>query len=131
MITYLAVPYSHASADIREARYHAVTVVAGELMKAGKIIYSPITHGHPIADAVDMPTNWQFWQKHCMAILQECSELLVLKLAGWDSSVGVAAEMDEARRLRIPVGMLEPGAFKLEKALLRELRKAHLPGGMV
>lgn len=125
MLTYLATPYSHPLTEIREARFQAAAFVAGELMKTGKFIYSPIAHSHSIALATDMPTGWDFWEKQDMVMLDRSSELIVLMLPGWDTSTGVNAETVEARRLGLPVVHLPYHSFGLGMELKRTLRDAN------
>lgn len=106
---YLAAPYSHADNDVRAYRFSAVTWVAGELMRQGDVVYSPLTAGHVISTAVDLPSDWEFWRTSCLSYLEEwATALYVLRLAGWDMSTGVAAETDAARRLRLPIVHILP-----------------------
>lgn len=46
---YLAAPYSHADEGVRGYRFSAVTRVAGELMRQGDVVYSPLTAGYVIS----------------------------------------------------------------------------------
>ncbi|MCP4786572.1 MAG: DUF1937 family protein [Fuerstiella sp.] len=46
---YLASPYSHSDANIREKRFRDVCRTAARLMRNGDVVFSPIAHGHPIA----------------------------------------------------------------------------------
>lgn len=106
---YLAAPYTDADKDVRRYRFSQVTVVAGELMLQGDLVYSPLTMGHVIAEAVDMPSDWEFWQKSCLSYLEGwATELYVLRLPGWKASTGVAAEIEAARRFRLPVTHILP-----------------------
>ena len=98
-LIYLAVPYSHSERKVREQRYNEVTQFAGELLKQGYFVYSPITHSHPIAYHVDLPKEFQFWRDYCLEMLRRCDELWVLCLPGWKESEGVMAEIKEAKRL--------------------------------
>lgn len=105
---YLASPYSHRSAAVREDRFQRVARFAAELSTAGDLVYSPIVHGHAMrvhGDAwnVQLPTDWEFWQRHCLHMLAHCTEVLVLALDGWKTSRGVRAELEEAERRRMPV----------------------------
>jgi len=52
--------------------------------------------------------DWQFWQRHDLAFLAFCDEMVVLKLPGWEESIGVRAEIAAARTLGKPVTFLEP-----------------------
>lgn len=55
----------------------------------------------------DLPTDFEFWRQYDKAIISRCSELWVLTLPGWSESVGVAAEIEIANRLSIPVRYVE------------------------
>lgn len=110
-IAYLATPYAHEKKSIMQLRYEWVTKVAGQLMKAGTIVYSPITHCHPIACNTDLPRGWDFWEKYDLAFLGRSSHMFVLDLKGWEESKGLAAELDYCKVYRIPVVHLDPKDF--------------------
>ena len=76
-------------------------------MQRGLIIFSPITHSHPIAECSDLPTNWEFWETFDRAYLEASSELIVLKLDGWEESKGVQAEIAIAEELGLSITYLE------------------------
>lgn len=107
MLIYLAVPYSHKDPHVRKLRFERVTTLAGRMMQDGAHVYSPITHGHPIAERVDLPTDWQFWREHCIKTLDACAELHVYMLDGWKESVGVQAEIAHAEKQGIPITYVE------------------------
>jgi hypothetical protein len=108
MLIYLATPYSDESAAVREERFQVVNRAAAVLMARGLPVYSPISHGHPISLAGELPLGWDFWGAQCRAILAACEKLIVLKVPGWESSKGVTAEMALARELGLPVEFLDP-----------------------
>jgi hypothetical protein len=103
MIIYLAVPYSHASYKIREARFHAANKKAAELIKQGHIVISPISHSHPIADHLSNHNDSEFWCKQDEVFLNMADQMWVLKLPGWRKSKGIAHEKAMAKRLGKPV----------------------------
>lgn len=102
-LTYLAVPYSHEDKDVMETRFEIVCEVAGKLMNQGKMIFSPISHSHPIAVRSKLPRSWEFWEKFDRAYLMCSKELYVLMLDGWEESTGVTAEIKMAKELNIPI----------------------------
>lgn len=103
MKIYLATPYSHPDAEIREQRFRAVNLAAGQLMRAGHNVYSPISHSHEIAKVCELPTSWEFWAECDRAFIEWADELHVLMADGWKESVGVQAEIDIAFGLGKPV----------------------------
>jgi hypothetical protein len=107
-LIYLASPYSHDDAAVRERRFHDVCAAAAALMARGILIFSPIAHTHPIALAGALPTDWEFWKRYDMVMLDASAELWVLMLDGWDRSKGVKGEIEIMRGLGRPVRILTP-----------------------
>lgn len=100
---YLATPYSHPDVGVREARFDQACRIAGGLMAAGEIVFSPIAHTHPIAVRCDLPKGWEFWEKYDREMLGLASRLVVVTMDGWQTSRGIAAEIAIAQHLGIPV----------------------------
>jgi len=105
---YLASPYSHPNADVREARVAAAMTTAADLMREGLVVFSPIAHSHPIAENHAMPGDWTFWEAQDLPLLHHAAELYVLTLDGWDQSRGVCAEIAYARGIGKPVTYIAP-----------------------
>ena len=106
---YLASPYSHPDSQIRRQRFRDACIATARLIRAGHIVFSPIVHGHPIAE-YGLPTDWRFWEPFDRAYLQRCDEVVVLMLDGWQESEGVQAEIRIAGELGKPVRYLQPEA---------------------
>jgi nucleoside 2-deoxyribosyltransferase len=104
---YLASPYSHPDAAVREQRFRSACQAAARLMRNGEVVFSPIAHGHPIA-LHGLPTDWRFWERHDREQLNRCDEVVVLTLDGWRESEGVQAEIRIAGELGKPVRYLMP-----------------------
>ncbi len=100
---YLAVPYTHADAEIRAARFKAANRAAGILMRRGDVVFSPISHGVPISGECGLPTDWNYWQDFARAYLSAAKRLVVLCIGGWETSIGVRAEIAIAVERGIPV----------------------------
>lgn len=103
LLTYLACPYTHSDPLVKQERFDLVTKLAGQLMNQGHIIFSPITHCHPIAEFCSLPGDWKYWEKTCRAYMRYSSEMIVYQLDGWDKSDGVKAEMEIAVEMGIPI----------------------------
>lgn len=107
-ITYLATPYTHDDPAVRAERFDVVNRVAGELMRKGEIVYSPISHTHPIAQECELPQVWcDFWEHQDRPFLEASYRLVVLKQDGWDKSRGVKAEIAIAEELGLPIQYME------------------------
>lgn len=100
---YLACPYSHEDPQVREQRFNEANICAGKLMDAGFIVYSPISHSHPIAVAHDLPKGWSFWGRIDETFVHFCTAVFILKLPGWEESTGVKAEMELAAKYGKPI----------------------------
>lgn len=100
---YLASPYSSGDEAVRVERYKKACVAAGALMRRGYLVFSPIAHNHVLA-APGLPVEFEYWRDWCLSFLRSwATDLYALNLPGWRESVGVQAEIEEAKRLNIPV----------------------------
>lgn len=106
-LTYLAAPYSSPDVVTQEIRFELVSKAAARLIREGKFIYSPISHTHPIAMYGELPKGWEFWKQYDEVMLSYCKEITVLMLVGWQSSIGVQAEIQIAVKQGIPITYLE------------------------
>ena len=104
---YLACPYSHGDPTVRRRRFEKANTVAARLMKAGHLVFSPISHTHPIAEAGDLPKGWQFWADYDRTFIAWADEIYVLRLPGHITSAGVTAEIDIAGTLGKPVVFID------------------------
>jgi len=103
-LVYLACPYSHLYDDCCR-RFDIVNRLAATLMRAGVLIFSPISHGHPIAE-YGLPKGWDFWERYDRVYIEAAKAMLVCAIDGWETSVGVGAEMRIAQELGIPIGLI-------------------------
>lgn len=102
-LSYLACPYSHRSPTVMASRFNIANKVAGELIKMGYIIFSPISHTHPIALACDLPLGFVYWNKFDTAYISVSSVLFVILIDGWRRSIGVQNEMKIAQQLGVTI----------------------------
>jgi hypothetical protein len=101
-VIYVGGPYTHADHNIRRERFEALTAIAAEIVKQGHIVYSPITHTHPIdlhfvRDDVHLSSD--FWCDFDETFMSVCTEMVIVPLEGWEKSGGVKREREyfEAR----------------------------------
>lgn len=106
---YLAGPYSHPDAEVMEIRERELTYAAATLMECGYVVYSPITHGHPISKAQSLPGDFDYWMKQSLHFLLKCDMVAVLCLDGWVDSVGIRGEVTVANDNGIPIEYLTFG----------------------
>lgn len=101
---YLAAPYTHPDAVVRNTRAELASIVAARLMEAGYVVFSPITHGHSVADHLppQKASSHEFWMGQCLPMLASCDWMLVLPIDGWRESRGLAEERQFATLFSIP-----------------------------
>jgi len=99
MKIYLAAPYTHPDPEIVKFRVKAINAHAAYLMRAGRghIVFSPISHSHPIAMENNLPTTFEFWQRQNREFIVWCDVVMVLRLNGWQESRGLVDEMKYAK----------------------------------
>lgn len=122
-LAYLATPYSHDNPAVMAERFDVVNRVAAELFRDGVHVFSPIGHTHPMAAAVELPTDWKFWADNCRLMISKCDRLIVLQVDGWTTSVGVSAEIEIAKELGLPVEFMRPAVPADPVAAVPELRR--------
>ncbi len=105
-IIYLISPYSDPDPAVRAKRFRDACLVAAALLQTGHSVFSPIAFSHPLVE-YGLPTDWSFWERYNREHLARCHEVLVLKLDGWEESVGVQEEIRIAWQLGKPIWFLD------------------------
>lgn len=100
---YLASPYSDSDPSIVEKRFKLASQATVIALNRGEIIYSPIVHCHQLAIDYDLPKTFDFWQSYNFGMINHCTTVFVLAIDGWDKSVGVAGEIEYAKKKGKPV----------------------------
>ena len=103
-IIYLGSPYTDPSPEIRAARAEMASRAAAYLMQQGFAVFSPITHGHAIAEHLpsELLHSHEFWMAQCLPFLDRSHALVILPFPGWGRSRGLAFERRRAEDLNIP-----------------------------
>lgn len=98
---YLAIPYSFNP----EISYEIANKVAADLMQRGHIVFSPISHGHGIADYLpdDLRTNSAWWMQHDLPFIEWADAVIVVVIGGTgqyliETSKGVQMEIAHAQK---------------------------------
>lgn len=92
-LVYLACPYTHDDPLVRQNRFMAANGMAARLLHRGIMVFSPITHSHLLA-AYGFPPGWDYWEPWGREYLAVCKAMVLLRLPGWEDSIGVRAEME-------------------------------------
>lgn len=111
-LIYLASPYTHADPAVMQSRFEAACRAAAVLMRAGRAVFSPIAHSVPIARHGRLPaTDLAFWMAVDRPLLEACDEMVVLRLPGWEQSLGVAEELRMAKARGMLVIFMDPDEY--------------------
>lgn len=100
---YLASPYTHADPLIEQQRYDAAYAYTLQQIRLGVVIFSPIVYCHHFYTGGHLGGDFSTWKDFNLEMILRSTALRVLRLKGWENSVGVNAEIDYARRAMIPV----------------------------
>jgi hypothetical protein len=122
---YLASPYSHPDQAVMVSRFEQVNEFASRLMRAGVMIFSPISHTHPIAQ-YGLPKGWDYWERYDRCILAKCCGVIVCQFDGWRESTGVQAEIKIAREMGLAVFYVCPDAEEAADFIQRRAWEAKL-----
>lgn len=102
---YIASPFSHPDPAIRKQRYLDVCKFTATKVLEGFVAYAPIVHGYHLTPYIG--TDWDAWSNVCLGMLDKTTELYVLKLEGWETSVGVREEIEYAKDLGLPITYID------------------------
>jgi len=105
MKIYLACPFSHPDAFIRNERFKMVNRKAAEIMQQGYVVFSPISHSFPVAECMgrEFMCDSEFWLRQDLPFVEWCDELWIYCLIGWERSKGVRKEIKYAKKLNKPI----------------------------
>lgn len=110
-LIYLAAPYTfngkHEGHVVLE-RVLKINYIAGWMFQNGYLVFSPISHTHPIFQSVpSLGGGWEVWKEYDERMIACCDELWIFTLSGWSFSKGVKAEVEIARQLGKPVKFID------------------------
>lgn len=118
-LIYLASPFAHPSAAVREARLEAVRHVCGKMIDQGRIVLSPLVYAGELAvRGFHAPQGWYAWD---LQFLARADELVVLQLPGWESSNGVLVEIAAAQARNLPIHLMPLEEANLPEEILEGL----------
>ena len=72
----------------------------------GWFVVTGLIHHYASLECPELGTDYAFWETWCIEFLRKCDMLLVLMADGWETSVGIQAEIALATELGIPIKYL-------------------------
>ena len=134
-MAYLAISYTGSLGKKcppyrKELSFLMANAVAAGLIEQGELIYSPISHSHPIHQhMVKFAHDHSFWMQYDDEMMEFCDRLYVVKVGDWECSPGVKHEIEWFLRKQRPIFMLdidERGDISKEEFKLA-LLNGHVP----
>jgi len=110
---YLASPYSSPLKSVRNDRFRIACKAAAEIIAAGHICFSPISHSHKIADYLENHNDSDYWVSQDESFLEHwAQEMWILMIPGWKTSKGIKREILFCKKKKIPVKYIKiPGNY--------------------
>jgi len=73
---YLAIPYN----GMKKLSYKVANTIAGKLIDKGNIVFSPISHSHPIWLASNRRQSWKTWLEQDKEFVKWCDEVHIIRV---------------------------------------------------
>ena len=117
---YIASPYSapkgtppDEASKIRHSNYIAVRDFQASVFKYDPRLaaISPIVLMHDLAQVHVMPTHAEPYWEFNKALMDAAKHIMVLRLTGWDNSVGVAMEINYAIEQEYKILYVDPETY--------------------
>jgi nucleoside 2-deoxyribosyltransferase len=106
---YLAIPYTFNP----DLSFKIANEVSADLMSAGNVVFSPISHSHHIADflPVNLKTDSHWWMTQDLPLVEWSDEVHVVCIGEMGSeliekSKGVSMELQHAKKLGKPIKVI-------------------------
>lgn len=112
LMYYLASPYTHKLASVREVRADRAARALTWLASKEYYVYAPVPHGH--ATVKHGNPGYHYWIEHGLRMITALDGVIVLMLAGWAESTGIKVELEHAKKLGKLILWLDPKSGFLE-----------------
>ena len=105
---YLATPYAHKTARMRQLRARAAARIAGHLLRSNFRVFSPIIHNHQLKISYLKDWTHMDWMAYDAPFMDMASSMMIGCLPGWELSHGVKSEKEEFELQNKPVLPYDP-----------------------
>jgi nucleoside 2-deoxyribosyltransferase len=107
---YLAIPYSFNP----EHSFYVANKMAAQLMEAGHVVFSPISHSHPISKFLpaELKIDSLWWMDQDLPFIVESEEVYVVVIGAMGhqliaESKGVQMEMEFAKKCKKKIILID------------------------
>ncbi len=105
---FLACPYGHSDDAVVAERFEISNQVAARIIASGSTVFSQVSMSHPINARLSHLSKAEIgaiWAPVDAVFMEAMEELIVVDIAGWEISSGVAREIeffkDKGRRVSL------------------------------
>lgn len=111
MLVYVSSPYSKV-AD-KDFLMKTVSAFTGKymLLNKGEYAVSGLLHHYAIKEEPKLGSDYKFWKEWCDLFMSRCDKVVVLTIDGWETSVGVAGEIEYAKKNNMPIVYINPFCY--------------------
>lgn len=110
MKIYLAIPYTWNPCK----SFQIANKITADLMSKGHIVFSPISHSHPVADYLpdELRTDSDWWMNQDLPFVEWADEVHVVCIGEYgtnyiDNSKGVRMELEHAKQHKKPIKIID------------------------
>lgn len=95
---YLASAHTNFDRKVMQERFDRLCYVVAKMLNDGKMVYSPIVHCYPLAQAYNIRHDFEFWSEYNKWMIARADEFWIYNdpQGAWERSVGVQAELNFA-----------------------------------
>jgi nucleoside 2-deoxyribosyltransferase len=110
MKIYLAIPYTYNP----ERSFKIANKICADLMSKGHVVFSPISHSHPVADYLpnELRTDSNWWMGQDLPFVEWADEVHVICIGEYgcnliEDSKGVQMELAHAKEKGKPIQIID------------------------
>lgn len=106
---YVGTPFTSSCPATMRYRGEISMAYAAKLFERGRLAISPLgVSNYKLAYfSNELPPDWATWGELCIKLLNACDEMHLIKLPGWQDSVGLAEEIAYCRANNKPIVHIE------------------------
>lgn len=108
MMIYLASPYKAYPHGLDKAAEAAFKNAARIQEASPELVYSPIVYCHLLQVLGGCRHGESYWEEISLEMLKKADKLYVLRLPGWEKSLGIAQEIGFAKALGLHIYYRDP-----------------------
>lgn len=106
-LIFLSSPLDHPDPKVRAERVKEILKIAAELGERGYTVITPVGYTVELQKIADFKYGWYDW---CLRLLKRCDVLWIVKMNGWEESLGMKLEIAFAKGKGMTIREFDPYA---------------------